>query len=81
VSGCSRIRGNEGCSLPNSLIPLCGFAIAERERSYPKIASNAGTDTERLVKDAVFRLPEQDVHFRAAVHEGIAQVDPDELIE
>jgi hypothetical protein len=31
---------------------------------------------ERLVKDAVVRLLEQDVRFRAAVREGITQADP-----
>jgi hypothetical protein len=35
----------------------------------------------RLVKDAALRLLKQDARFRAAVREGIAQVDPDELIE
>jgi predicted transcriptional regulator len=46
-----------------------------------RIASHAGTDTERLVKDAVVRLLEQDARFRAAVRKGIAQVDRGEFIE
>ena len=44
-------------------------------------ASQAGTDTERLVKDAGLRLLEQDARFRAAVCEGIAQADREEFIE
>ena len=46
-----------------------------------QIASHAGTDTERMVKDAALRLLEQDARFRAAVREGIAQADREEFIE
>ena len=46
-----------------------------------QIASHAGTDTERLVKDAVLRLLEQDARFRTAVRKGIAQADRGEFIE
>ena len=44
----------------------------EQEAQLAQIASNAGTDAERLVKD---------VRFRAAVGEGIAQADRGEFIE
>jgi hypothetical protein len=47
----------------------------EQEAQLSQIASHAGTNTERLVKDAVVRLLEQDARFRAAVREGIAQAD------
>jgi hypothetical protein len=47
----------------------------EQEAQLSQIASHAGTDTERLVKDAALRLLEQDARFRAAVREGIAQAD------
>jgi predicted transcriptional regulator len=47
----------------------------EQEAQLSQIASHAGTDTERLVKDAVLRLLEQDARFRAAVREGISQAD------
>ena len=49
--------------------------IPEQEAQLSQIASHAGTDTERLVKDAALRLLEQDARFRAAVREGIAQAD------
>jgi predicted transcriptional regulator len=44
-------------------------------------ATNAGTDPERLVKEATLRLLEEDVRFRAAVREGIEQADRGEFIE
>ena len=53
----------------------------EQDAQLSQIASRAGTDTERLVKDAVLRLLEQDAWFRAAVREGIAQADRGEFIE
>jgi hypothetical protein len=39
----------------------------EQEAHLPQIASDAGTDTAWLVKDAALRLLEQDARFRAAV--------------
>jgi predicted transcriptional regulator len=53
----------------------------EQEAQLSQIASHAGTDTARLVKDAALRLLEQDARFRAAVREGIAQADRGEFIE
>ena len=53
----------------------------EQEAQLSQIASRAGTDTERLVKDAALRLLEQDARFRAAVREGIAHADRGEFIE
>ena len=53
----------------------------EQEAQLSQIASHAGTDTERLVKDAALRLLEQDARFRAAVQKGIAQADREEFIE
>ncbi len=53
----------------------------EQEAQLSQIASHAGTDTERLVKDAALRLLEQDARFRGAVREGIAQADREEFIE
>jgi hypothetical protein len=38
----------------------------EQEVQLSQIASHAGTDTERLVKDAELRLLGQDARFRAA---------------
>jgi len=53
----------------------------DQEAQLSRIASHAGTDTERLVKDAALRLLEQDARFRAAVREGIGQADREEFIE
>jgi len=52
----------------------------EQEAQLAKVATIAGTDPERLVKDAALRVVE-DVQFRAAVREGIAQADRGEFIE
>jgi hypothetical protein len=48
---------------------------AEQEALLAEIATTAGTDPERLVKDAALRLLQEDARFRAAVREGIAQAD------
>ena len=53
----------------------------EQEAQLSQIATKAGTDAERLVKDAALRLLQEDARFRAAVREGIAQADRGELIE
>ena len=53
----------------------------EQEMQLSQIASQAGTDAERLVKDAALRLLEEEARFRAAVREGIAQADRSEFIE
>ena len=53
----------------------------EQEAQLAQIASKAGTDAERLVKEAALRLLQEDVRFRAAVREGIAQADRGEFIE
>ena len=53
----------------------------EQEAHLAQIATQAGTDAERLVKEAAVRLLEEDVRFRAAVRQGIAQADRGEFIE
>src|SRR5580692_8757379 len=53
----------------------------EQEAQLSQIAAKAGTDAERLVKDAALRLLREDARFRVAVHEGIAQADRGEFIE
>ena len=53
----------------------------EQETQLSQIATHAGTDAERLVKDAALRLLQEEARFRAAVREGIAQADRGELIE
>jgi len=52
----------------------------EQEAQLEQIAAKAGTDAERLVKDAALRLLD-DARFRAAVREGVAQADRGEFIE
>jgi predicted transcriptional regulator len=53
----------------------------EQEAQLSQIATRAGTDAERLVKDAALRLLQEETRFRAAVREGIAQADRGEFIE
>jgi predicted transcriptional regulator len=53
----------------------------EQETQLSQIATHAGTDAERLVKDAALRLLEEEARFRAAVRQGIAQADRGEFIE
>jgi predicted transcriptional regulator len=53
----------------------------EQEAQLAQIASSAGTDAQRLVKEAALRLLEEDIRFRAAVREGIAEADRGEFIE
>jgi predicted transcriptional regulator len=53
----------------------------EQESQLFQIANHAGTDAERLVKDAALRLLEQDARFRAAVQKGIGQADRGEFVE
>jgi len=53
----------------------------EQEAQLTQIATQEGTDAERLVRDAAVRLLEEDARFRAAVHEGMAQADRGEFIE
>jgi predicted transcriptional regulator len=52
----------------------------DQEARLAQIATKAGTDAERLVKEAALRLLEEDARFRAGVREGIAQADRGELI-
>jgi predicted transcriptional regulator len=53
----------------------------EQEARLSQITTKAGTDLERLVKDAALRLLEEDARFRAAVREGVEQADRGEFIE
>ena len=61
-----------------TLKPMEVHFTAEQEA---QIADKAGTDAERLVKDAALRLLQEDARFRAAVRQGIAQADRGEFIE
>jgi predicted transcriptional regulator len=53
----------------------------EQDAQLSRIATHAGTDTERLVKDAALRLVEEKNRFSTAVREGVAQADRGELID
>jgi predicted transcriptional regulator len=53
----------------------------EQETQLSQIATQTGTDAERLVRDAALRLVEEEARCRAAVREGIAQADRGEFIE
>jgi predicted transcriptional regulator len=52
----------------------------EQEAQLSKIASQSGTNVERLVKEAALRLLERDANFRAAVRRGVEQADRGEFI-
>jgi predicted transcriptional regulator len=53
----------------------------DQEARLVEIASQEGTDAERLVKEAALRLLEEDSRFRTAVREGVAQADRGQFIE
>ena len=53
----------------------------EQEAQLVRMAGAAGTYPEALVKKATLRLLEDELRFRAAVQEGIAQADRGEFIE
>ena len=53
----------------------------EQEAQLSEIASQAGIDLERLVKDAALRLLERDARFRAAVQKGLEQADRGEFVD
>ena len=53
----------------------------EQEAQLSQIATHAGTDAERLVKDAALGLLQEEGRFHAAVREGIAQANRGEFIE
>lgn len=53
----------------------------EQEAQLARIATQEGTDAEKLVREAALRLLEEDARFRAAVKKGIAQADRGEFIE
>ncbi len=57
------------------------YFTPEQKAQLAQIATNAGTNAERLVKDAALRLFQEDARFRASGREGIAQVDRGEFIE
>ena len=52
----------------------------EQEAQLAKIATEQGTDPERLVKDAALRLLQEDARFCDAVAAGIAPADRVEFI-
>jgi flavin-dependent dehydrogenase len=76
---------------PLPVLPRCRFSrtlkgmevhfTPEQETQLSQIATHAGTDAERLVKDAALRLLQEEARFRAAVREGIAQADRGEFLE
>jgi predicted transcriptional regulator len=53
----------------------------EQQAQLAQIATHAGIEPERLVKNAALRLLEEEARFRAAVREGIAQAERGEFIE
>jgi predicted transcriptional regulator len=65
-------------------LTICGMEVhftPEQEAQLSRIATHAGMDAERLVKDAALRFVEEKNRFSAAIREGIAQADRGELID
>jgi predicted transcriptional regulator len=53
----------------------------EQEAQLSQMATKAGTNPERIVKDVLSRYLDDEVRFRAAVERGIAAADRGEFIE
>lgn len=53
----------------------------EQEAQLSEIARHAGTDTERVVKEAALRLLQEDEHFRASVRKGLEQANRGQFVE
>ncbi len=53
----------------------------EQEAQLSEIARHAGTDTERVVKEAALRLLQEDEHFRTSVRKGLEQANRGQLVE
>jgi predicted transcriptional regulator len=52
----------------------------EQEAQLSQIAAHAGTDAERLVKDAALRLLQEDASFHEGVNRGIASADRGDFV-
>jgi predicted transcriptional regulator len=57
------------------------YFTPEQEAEISRIATHAGIDSERFVKDAALRIVEEKARFSAAAREGIAQADRGEIID
>ena len=53
----------------------------EQEAQLTRMATKAGTDPERLVKDVLVRYLDNEARFLAAVEKGIGAADRGEFIE
>ena len=53
----------------------------DQESQLEQIATQAGTDPERLAKDVLVRYLEDEARFLAAVEKGIAAAERGEFIE
>jgi predicted transcriptional regulator len=54
---------------------------SEQEARLNQIASNVGTDPEKLVKEVVVRYLDDEARFLAAVEKGIAAAARGEFVE
>ena len=52
----------------------------EQEAQLTRMATKAGTDPERLVRDVLVRYLDNEARFLAAVEKGIAAVERGEFI-
>lgn len=54
---------------------------AEQEARLAELATNAGTNAERLAKEVLVRYLDEEAQFLAAVEKGIAAAERGEFIE
>jgi predicted transcriptional regulator len=57
------------------------YFTPEQEAQLAQMATNAGTNPERLVTDVVVRYLDEKARFLAAVEKGIAAAERGEFIE
>ena len=53
----------------------------EQEAELAAIAAHRGMDSAALVRDAALELVDESARFRAAVREGLAQVEAGETVD
>ena len=74
------------CWLPQRLVSLNLKAMEvhltpEQEARLSQIATKAGTDPERLVKDVLSRYLDDEARFLTAVEKGLAAAERGEFLE
>jgi predicted transcriptional regulator len=71
----------EDKDISGNLKPMEVHFTPEQEAQLAQIATQAGTNPERLVKDVLVRYLDDEARFLAAVEKGIAAAERGEFIE